>query len=594
MATGRWQKLRTLLPGLELLSRRPRVSRDLLAAFAVGSMLIPQGMAFAQLAGLPPGVGLWTSVAALLGYALFGPSRQTMVGPEAGTALLAYAVLSSAGLAPGDPRYGELAAAVAVILAVLLAVSGLLRLGAIADFLSQPLLIGYLNGVAIILVVSQLARITGMEEAPRELWDQLRHFVAKLSTIHWVTTLLGGGTLALLLAARRWLPRLPAAAIAVALSIALAYLFDFKEKGVPLVGRFSASPPSFGLPTFPPWSELLRLAPGILGLGLLCYVSGFLTSRAFADKRGYHLDANQEFFGISAANLFAGLVGGFPITGSDSRTAVNDMAGGTSQWVSIFSAGVVLLVIAFLIPVVAYLPEATLAAVVIAAGLSLIDLRALRQVFHARPSEAFVSLITTAAVLAIGILEGILIAVTLAVLDMVRVATHPHDTVLGKVAGKPGYPGIDSGSPSEVLPGLLLYRFDGPLFFANARRMRERIDELLDALRERSEIDAGRHGEEILPPFRLVVLDAGAIFDIDYTGATSLHRLHHKLERRGISLAIAEPHEPVRRVLRRTKVLPLLEVFPTVDDAVRFYLRETKRQGESLEWTRIRSKELPL
>lgn len=567
-------------PGVSLLtSYRARwLPRDLFAALGVSAMLVAQGMAFAYLVGVPPSLGLWAGIASLLGYAAFGPSRQLNVGPEAGTAILTLAVISPLGV--GGAEHLALPALLALGTGGLLLILGFFRLGALADFLSQPLLVGYLNGMAFVILASQLGDITGMTIEAQGFFSQLREFFGKIDSIHGPTTALSLATITVVVVCRLLSPRFPGTVLAVVLATLLSFLLGWEDE-IALVGAIDTSLPQLGLPPFPDVAMLSRLIPGVIALALLGYASAVLTSRAFADKNGYRVDANQEFYGLAAANLFSGLLGAFPVAASESRTAVNDLSGGRTQMVSVFGAGFLLLTLAFLSPVVAYLPLATLGAVVVTAGLFLIDIPSLVRLARVRPSECVVAILTSVGVLALGILPGILLAIGLATLDLVRHATRPHGAILGRIKGKPGYHGIDTEAPSSIVPGLLIYRVDGPLFFANARLVRDRVREIMEAMED---------------PVRLVVLDAGAVFDIDFTAAQSLRRLHRELESRGSDLAIAEPHEPIRKVLRRSGLLKAIgeeNVFPTVGAAIDAFLARAKEAGAPLEWETIDGRDLP-
>ena len=569
--------LARLVPGIGWMRgyRLHWLPRDAFAAFGVGAMLVAQGMAFAYLLGLAPSVGLWTGVASVLAYAAFGPSRQLMVGPEAGTAILALAAIG-----PAQNGESALAAFVALAIGVLLLLGGLLQLGAIADFLSAPLLVGYLNGMALVILASQLGDITGTQIEAEDFFPRVIEFAQKFDTLHLPTTLLSLGTIALILVLRLLWPRFPGTVVAVIGGTVLPALLGWEDQ-IATVGAIDVRLPTIALPPLPEAEVLGRLVPGILAIALLSYASGVLTSRAFGDRHGYRVDANQEFFGMAAANFFAGLVGGYPIGASESRTAVADLSGGRTQMVSVLAAGFLLLTLAFFGPVVERIPLPVLAAVVVTAGLFLLDVRSIAKLARVRPSECAVAVLTIVAVLVLGILPGILVAIGLATLDLVRHAARPHDAILGRIEGKPGYHGIDTEAPSFVVQGLLVYRVDGPLFFANARHVEERVREILDAAPE---------------PVRLVVLDAGAIFDVDYTAAQSLERLHAELESRGSDLAIAEPHEPIRKVLRRSGLLRAIgteNVFPTVGAAIEAYQRRRKEAGKRAGWEPSDGLELP-
>ena len=364
----------------------------------------------------------------------------------------------------------------------------------------------------------------------------------------------------LLLALRRVAPKLPGAVVVVVAGVALSALLGFESMGIRVLGRVEPDLPSLGIPQLP-GGTVMRLVPGALSLALLIYASSVLTSRIFADKNRYEFRANGEFFGIAAANLLCGLIGGVPAAGSDARTVINDATRTKTQAAGLFAGATVLAIILLLAPVMALLPNALLGAIVIGSALSLFDLRGLVKIWKVRPIEGGLALITFAGVLVLGILRGVLVAVALAIGDLVRRAAHPHDAVLGRVEGRPGYQDIEQWPGSETFPGLIIYRLDAPLFFANARFLREQIHKLLGAADE---------------PVRMVVLDCGAMFDLDVTAAETLEKLDRELDERGIVLALAEPHAPMRTVLGRTGLLQKLgeeHIFATVGEAIRAYER---------------------
>jgi SulP family sulfate permease len=355
----------------------------------------------------------------------------------------------------------------------------------------------------------------------------------------------------------------------------LSTLLDFEARGIQVLGHIDQALPTFGLRKLPTGS-IPQLTPGALSLALLIYASTVLTSRAFADKNRYAFRANGELFGIAAANFAAGLVHGLPAAGSDARTVINDASGSQTQAAGLIASGVVAAVIFFVAPLMTLLPKAVLGSVVIASAISLFDLRGFVRIFRVRTVEGVLAVATFAGVLVFGIVPAVLLAVALAVADLVRRAAHPHDAVLGRLRGRPGYQDIEHRPGSETLPGLIIYRIDAPLFFANARFLREQVHKLIDSA------DA---------PVRTVVLDCGAMFDLDVTAAETLEEVDRELDDRGITLALAEPHAPMRRVLRRSGLLRKVgdeNVFSTVGESIRAYVERTQADlGRDIDWQRV-------
>lgn len=549
------------LPGVEQARTYERrwLRADVLAALTVGAMLIPQGLAYAQIVGVRPVAGLYAGVFAMLAYALFGPSRHLLLGPEAGAAILTATALAPMVGAGGPARLASLAALLALMVGVVSLLGGLCRAGALADFLSRPILIGYVNGAALIIIGSQLARMFGLERRSNEFAGQLHEVAANLGRTHVPTLALGLSIVAALVALRRFLPRWPAPLVMVALTTLVTWRFQLEHGGVKVVGAVAASAPTFGLPS-PRFEDVRALLPAAFSLALVNYASSVLTGRIYADRFGYRLDAQQEFFGQAAANLLTGLTQGFPVTGSDSRTAVNASMRGRTQLVGVGAAGVVLVFSLFLTPLLSKLPLVTLGAIVIVAAVYLLEVKPLLLLWRVRPVEAVLAMVTTLGVLFLGILQGILIAVALALVDLIRRAAHPHDAVLGEREGVPGWHDVEGHADAETVPGLVVYRFDAPLFFANARFLREQVRRL---------VAEPRH------PVRWFVLDASSVFDLDITAAESLEKVCHELAEQDIVFAVAQARAPMRRMLWRSGLQDLMgqeRLFPTVGAAVRAYL----------------------
>jgi SulP family sulfate permease len=565
-----------LIPATRWVGRYERrfVARDLGGGLAVGCMLIPQGLAFAQIVKVPPVQGLWSGVAAMMAYAVFGPSRNLMVGPEAGTAMMVSAVLTAAKMQSPEQRLAG-AALLAIMIGVVLVIAGLFRLGAISDFLSRPILVGYINGIALVLIASQLPGVLGIRSNANDFVPRVAEIASKLGDVHWPTLWLSASALVFLLVSRRMLPQFPGAAVVVAAGIALSALLDFQARGIRVLGSIDQGLPTIAFPSLGT-GPVLGLVPGALSVALLIYASSAITSRVFADKNHYAFRANHELFGLAAANIAAGLVQGIPAAGSDARTVINDAAGSHTQVAGVVASAVVAIIIFFLAPFMRLLPIALLGAVVVASAISLFDLRGFVRIARVRMLEGILAIATLVAVLVFGILPGVLLAVALAVADLVRRAARPHDAVLGRLRGSPGYHDIEQRPGSETLPGLIIYRIDAPLFFANARFLREQVHTLIDTAKA---------------PVRMVVLDCGAMFDLDVTAAETLEELDHELDTRGITLALAEPHAPMRRVLRRSGLLQKLgpeNIFATVGESIRAYVGRAQADlGRYVDWQRV-------
>ncbi|MFP2929693.1 SulP family inorganic anion transporter [Pyxidicoccus sp. 3LG] len=562
-----WQGTQRFVPGLRLLDGYSRrwLRPDLLSALTIGAMLVPQGMAYAQIVGVRPVAGLYAGAAAMIAYALFGPSRHLMLGPEAGAAILSATALAPL-IAGDDPaRLASLAALLALMVGVISLLAGLLKAGGLADFLSRPILIGYTNGAALIIIGSQLARMFGLERKSDAFAGQVWEVGGNLDRTHLPTLLLGLAIIATLVLLRRFLPRLPGPLILVVITTAVAQLFELRTGGVKVVGTIAAEPPAFGLPSIR-FQDVRALLPAAFSLALVNYASSVLTARIYADRHHYRLDANQEFFGQAAGNVVSSLIQGFPVTGSDSRSAVNSAMRGRSQLVGVFAAVLVTVFALFFTPLLENLPLVTLSAIVIVAAVYLMDFQSIVDLWRVRRVEAALALTTMLGVVLLGILQGILIAVALALVDLVRRAAHPHDAVLGSREGVPGWHDVTRHSGAQVIPGLIIYRFDAPMFFANARHLRERVRELVHASRQ---------------PVEEVVLDASAVYDLDVTAAEGMEKLRKELEEQGILLVIANANAPLRIMLRRTGLMTKLgedNVYLTVEEAVADYLEARERR----------------
>jgi SulP family sulfate permease len=552
--------MRRYLPGVWVLRgyRRTWLRGDLLAGVTVAAYLVPQVMAYAEVAGLPAIAGLWASIGPLLAYAVLGSSRQLSVGPESSTALMtaaAVAVLVSGG---DQQLYSETAAALALAVAAICIVCWLARLGFLANLLSSPVLIGYMAGIAGLMIVSQLGKITGIAVEGRTVLSELWSFVTHLDQIQWPTLLVAAATFALLVAFDRLLPRWPGPLLAMVIAAALVALFHLEQAGVATVGSVPRGLPPVSIPDFA-MINLGTLLPAALGVTIVAYSDNVVTGRAFAARRREDIDARQEFLALGAANMTAGLFSGFPVSSSGSRTVLGDAMGSRTQLYSMVTAATVLLTTLFLGPALSTFPMAALGAVVVFAALKLINFAELRRIGRFRRSELFLALATTAAVLIFDVLYGIAVAVTLSILDLLRRIARPHDGILGYVPGLAGMHDIDDYATGRQIPGLLVYRYDAPLFFANAENFKRRALASVD--------DAD-------PPVEWFLLNAEANTEVDLTAIDALEEVRQTLADRGIVFALARAKFELQEILASTGFIERIgrdRVFMTLPTAVDAY-----------------------
>jgi high affinity sulfate transporter 1 len=559
-----------LLPGLARLRRYERgwLRGDVLAGVTVAAYLVPQVMAYAVIAGLRPVVGLWAITGSLLVYAVVGSSRQLSVGPESTTALMTAAAI--APLAAGDPRrYAALAAGLALLVGLICLMARLARLGFLAELFSRPVLVGYMAGVAVIMMVGQLGKISGVDVEGASTFDNVRSFVAHLSEAEPHTTVLALAVLTFLLAGGRWFPRAPVLLMAVLLATVAVAVAGLEARGIRVVGDVPRGLPVPQLPKLGS-ADVASLVLPAIGVAVVGYTDNVLTARAFADRNGYELDANAELVGLGMANLAAGGMQGFPVSSSGSRTVIGDSLGSRSQLHSLVALTVVVATLLFLSPVLERFPTAALGALVIYASLRLIDVRELRRIARFRLTELLLALATIIGVLAVGILYGVLIAVGLSVLDMLRRVARPHDGILGYAPGVAGMHDIDDYPNARQVPGLVVYRYDAPLFFVNATDFKRRALGSLD-------VADG--------PVEWFILNAEANVEVDLTSVDTLDELREELRRRGIVLALARVKQDLRDDLASSGLLDRIgeeRVFMTLPEAVTAYIRcYTDRHGHA-------------
>jgi SulP family sulfate permease len=532
----------------------------------VWALLVPQALAYAQLAQVDAVVGLYAAMGAAIGYFLLGGVRSMNVGPEATVALLTASVV--APLAAGDPaRLLALSGGLALITGAWMLLAGVIGLGFVTRFLSRPLLLGYVAGSAIVMIVSQLDSLIGIKlEAQDDTLAELSETVQRLDETDVTTLLIGLGVMAVVVLVRRVDRRLPAYLIAVVAAIVVSAAADLAAQGVAVVGDIQSGLPAIGLPAIG-LSDLASLAGPAIGIALLVYADSGVTGQVLGRRGGYRVDGDQEFLGLGAANIGSALTGGFPVNGSQSRSFTAADVGAKSQAMNLGVLALVVLTLLFLTPLFAPLPKAALAGVIIVVAIGLLDPLAFRDLARIDRSELALALVTAAIVVAVGMIAGVLVTVVLSLFLAAIRAAQPRRTFLVRVPGTDSFRGVDGVADGVAIPGLVIYRFDGPLFFANAQLLADDIE---------AAIEAGT----ATVPVRWVVVDAESIGDVDSTGAGVLADLADALRGRGITLSVARLKAAVATYLARAGVLEKIgadRVHLEVDDAVAAF--EAGRDG---------------
>jgi high affinity sulfate transporter 1 len=527
---------------------------DLLAGITVTAYLVPQCLAYADLAGEPPATGLWVAVVAMVVYALLGTSRQLSVGPESATAIMVAAAVTP--IAAGDPdRYLALAAGLALLVGLVCVAAFVLRLGFVADLLSYPVLIGYMAGVALIMIVSQLGTITGIHIEAEGSIGKVVELAGRLDEVEPVTLAIGASVTVFLLVLRRLAPLAPGTLIAVIGAAAVVAIFGLEAQGVAVVGPVPSQLPTPGLPALG-LSDVTALVGSAAAIAFVGYTDVALTGRAFAARTGETIDANREFLALGAANLASGLTGGFALSASGSRTAIIDAMRARSQVTGLVAAASVIVVVLLVPGLIALIPRAALAGIVIYAALRLIDVKGLRRLAGFRTTEFGLAMAAVVGVLVFDVLAGILVAVGLSVAELFMRVARPPASVLGRVPGLAGLHDIEDYPDAETIPGLVVFRYDAPLCFANAQDFRGH---------------ALRAVEEQREPVDWFLLNAEAIVELDVTAADALRQLVGDLEERHVLFAMARVKQDLRRYLEKARLFDVIDderIFPTLPVAV--------------------------
>jgi sulfate permease, SulP family len=548
-------------PGLTLLRtyKRQWFGADLWAGVTVCVVMIPSVIAYAGLMGLRPEHGLYAALVPLLVYPFFGSSRQVIVGPDIAISLLTASVI--APLASGAPeRAAALAATVALLAGLLLLFGARVRLGGVADFLSKPVLVGYMSGAALILIASQLSGLFRITLNNNDFFPRIVELAGKVGHTHQPTLFLGLGLLAFIALLRGLSRKVPAVLVICVVATAVSALLHLDQNGFEVVGQIPAGLPKPALPALG-WQEIHSLLPAAIGIALLTYTEGILLARAFASKRGYEVNPNAELGALGLADVLTGFFQGFSITGSQARTTINDSTGGKTQVTSLVAAAALIVFLMFLTPLIALLPKVALSATLIYGGVTLIELGVLRRLYRFYPASAALAGLTCLGVLAVGVVPGILIGVALSLLGLINRISNPPDAILHEVPGS-GFHDLGDAHAGFTVPGLIAYRFYAPLLFSNASYFVSRVRHLVAT-------SAG--------PVRWFLLDAQAITAIDVTAAEALRNLCMELRKRGVAFKIAHANPPLRAVLARIgfeRELGAESFFASVHESVEAFQRE--------------------
>lgn len=530
--------LRRFAPGLYALSRYQLswLPSDIAAGLSVAAVALPVGIAYADLVRVPAVIGVYAAIFPLFAYALFGSSRQLMIGPDAATCIMMASAL--APLASGDAEhYRSLVTVMTLMVGLIYVVMGVARLGFIASFLSLPILTGFLNGIALLIIVGQMGKLLGVSVVAGNFFPTLIDTVARLQYANLPTLSLGTALMFGLIVLRRFAPRVPGALVVVVTGIVVSAALGLQQQGVSLVGAVPAAMPEFFHIPILPIAEYPMIVRDAAGLALVSFTSGVLTARSFAQRNRYDVDANRELIGFAAGNIVAGLTQGFAVTGADSRTAVNDAVGGKTQLVGIVAGGVMILSLLFFAGPLAHVPNAALAAVIIVAAAGLFDFATVRELYAMSRVELGFSVVTTIGVLVLGVLPGVLLAVVLSLILLLMLTSRPTDAVLGHVRGTGGYQDLGRYPEAETIPGLLLYRFNSDLLFFNVDYFKARL--LATIANSDSRVE-------------WVVVDASPINVIDSTALKKVEQLVDELAARRILFNTAHRKHSTGRLFEAT------------------------------------------
>ncbi len=549
-----------VFPGMGVLRRYERawLRADIVAGLTVGAMLIPQSMGYAELAGVPPHYGFYAVMGALVVYTFVGTSRHLGIGPEPGTAVLAASGVAAIAGSDGD-RYLALISALALLVGALCVAGSVLRLGYLASVLSKPVLVGYITGVGLTLLSSQIAGLTGLSISADSFVPRISEMLRELRMVNLWTLALALVTLALMLTLKWRAPTVPAALVGVVAATLIAALGSLDKRGIALIGDVPAGFPTPGLPSVS-GHDLVLLLPVAAGIALVGFTDNVLTARAIAVGRDYRIDPNQELLALGLVNATSGISQGFPISSSASRTAVPASLGSRTQLVSLLASGFVVIALLVGRPLLSEIPRAALAAVIVLAAITIIDIDGFAELWRVSREETLIAAAAAMGVVVLGVLPGIIIAVVVSLLGAIARISRPHDAVLGFAPGVEGWVDIDQYPEARPAAGLVVFRFDAPLFFMNADRFSDRVE---SAVFDDAE------------SVKWLIVDAEGIGALDASAIEMLDELLGRLRARGLEvIGIARANDRVvERLLRAGLVEPhgRLRSFATINAAVRAF-----------------------
>lgn len=556
-----WQRL---VPGVLIMRNYQRgwIKGDVIAGITVAAYLIPQVMAFASIVGLPAVVGLWAVLGPMAIYFVLGTSRKMSIGPESTTVLMTAAGISAlVGAAGGPEHMAEVAALLAIAVGAVCLIGYVGRLGFLTRLLSRPVLVGYLLGIALLMFISQLSEVTKVETSGEQSWQEVASFFQNIHNAHIPTVLMALAVFVLLFLARWIAPKFPAPLLVLLVAAGAVAVFGLDRYGLEVIGEIPRGLPELRLPDFST-VDIWALMPYAVGIAIVGFSDNILTARAFAAEKDEPIDANQELLALGAANIANGLFQGFPVSTSGSRTVLGNTAGAKTQVHSLVVIAIVVMVLLFAGPVLESFPEAALGALVMYAAVQLIDIEELRRIARFRKSELIITAATALALTLFGVLVGIGFAIALSILDLIRRITSPYADVLGYAPGVAGMHSLDDYPDSQPVEGLVVFRYDSPIFFANA-------DDF--SARAKQAIDRSPH------PIRWFLLNAEANTEMDLTAVDALEKLRVDLESQGIRFAMARVKQNLSRSLAPTgfiKSVGKQYVFTTLPTAVRAYAAE--------------------
>lgn len=528
---------------------------DVAAGLSVAAVSLPSAIAYPAIAQLPVETGLFAAVFSMLGYALAGPSRQLMVGPDTATCIMLGSVITGLGIVAPDARAG-FAQMLAIIVGLLCLGAGSLRLGMVANFLSRPILVGFLFGISVSLIIGQFTRLTHIPIDSHGLVRPILELVSKIDQVHLPTLLTAIGSLVFMRISQRILPSLPAPLLVIGLAVAVSAMFGFEGMGIAVLGRLPALTFKPSLPAFDDFGRVLDLLGGALAITIVGFGSGIVTARSFAMKGGTDVDANRELLGFGAANIGSGLFGGFPVTASDSRTAVNFVIGGKSQMAALFAAAGLAAAVLAIGDYLALLPVATLGAILVSAAIDLIDLKELNAVRRINRTEFVFALITAVGVVIVGVLQGVFLAIAVTFAQLLWTASYPRIVLLGRLPGAPGLVKLHRYPTAEPVPGMVIFLVQSAIIFFNADYLKRRILKL--ALARRNSIT-------------WVLIDASAVNILDSTAIAKLEELRMALKEAGLILCISELNSRARQAVQRSGLADRLQpgrLFTTTEAAL--------------------------